>query len=169
MGYGSEISFDEIAEIWSKNLGEQVAYHRGTVEFMDKIMPGGMGIELGEMMEYINNPGYYGGESAIKETNLITPKDVAISHLFIIRIETNEFTAWCHPPYRGQRVSKGKDLVSRRLVYLSRRIVKTRIVSKVRTIEWMNIRIAISRQATLLFRIVASDGFLVAVAMPVTG
>lgn len=101
MGYGSEISFDEIAEIWSKNLGERVAYHRGTVEFMDKIMPGGMGIEFGEMMEYINNPGYYGGEAAIEATNLITPKDVAISHHCTVCIETNEFAAWCHPPHRG--------------------------------------------------------------------
>lgn len=78
MGYGSEISFDEIARIWSENLGEQVAYHRGTVEFMDSIMPGGLDIELGEMMEYISDPGYFGGEAAVKAMGLITPKDVSI-------------------------------------------------------------------------------------------
>lgn len=81
MGYGTEISFDEIAQIWSKNLGEEVKYQRSTVEFMDQIMPGGMGIELGEMMEYISNPGYYGGEAAIKELNLITPSDVSFEPL----------------------------------------------------------------------------------------
>ncbi|GAB7336398.1 hypothetical protein MBLNU13_g09117t1 [Cladosporium sp. NU13] len=85
MGYGSEISFDEIAQIWSKNLAEEVAYHRGTVEFMDKVMPGGMGIELGEMMEYINSPGYYGGEAAIKATDLITPNDLGVTRLTEVR------------------------------------------------------------------------------------
>lgn len=81
MGYGSEISFDEIAQIWSENLGEPVAYQRGTVEFMDQIMPGGMGIELGEMMEYISDPGYFGGEAAVEGLGLITPGDVSGSLL----------------------------------------------------------------------------------------
>lgn len=80
MGHGSEIIFDEIARIWSENLRELVAYHRGTVEFMDQIMPGGMGIELGEMTEYISDPGYFGGEAAVKAMDLITPKDVSILH-----------------------------------------------------------------------------------------
>lgn len=89
MGYGTEISFNEIAQIWSKNLGEKVTYHRNTVEFMDQIMPGGMGIELGEMMEYISSPGYFGGDAAVKELNLITPKDVSVLHTFQMRNEAN--------------------------------------------------------------------------------
>lgn len=77
MGYGSEISFDEIAAIWSKNLGQPVKYQRTTVEVIDQMMPGGFGVEIGEMMEYINNPGYFGGEEAIRELNLIEPKEVS--------------------------------------------------------------------------------------------
>lgn len=76
MGYGSLISFEEIARIWSGNVGQTVKYQRCTVEDMDKAMPGGMGRELGEMMEYINNPGYYGGEEAIKELKLVEPHQV---------------------------------------------------------------------------------------------
>ncbi|KAF2756732.1 NAD(P)-binding protein [Pseudovirgaria hyperparasitica] len=85
MAYGTEISFDEIAQIWSQNLGKPVKYQRCTVEFMDKIMPGGMGMELGEMMEYISSPGYYGGDKAVKELGLITPKDLGISGLAEVR------------------------------------------------------------------------------------
>lgn len=76
MGYSSLISFEEIAQIWSRNLGEPVKYQRTTVEAIDKMMPGGFGIEIGEMMEYINSPGYFGGEDAIRELNLIEPKEV---------------------------------------------------------------------------------------------
>jgi hypothetical protein len=76
MGYGSLISFDEIAQIWSQNLGQPVKYQRGTVDAMDKLMPGGVGIELGEMLEYISAPGYFGGEEAVKELGLIEPKEV---------------------------------------------------------------------------------------------
>lgn len=85
MGYSSLISFDEIAEIWSKNLGKSVKYQRSTVDVMDKIMPGGVGKELGEMMEYISSPGYFGGEEAVKELGLIEPKDVGVSGLTEVR------------------------------------------------------------------------------------
>jgi hypothetical protein len=30
------------------------------------------------MMEYISDPGYFGGEAAVKAMGLITPKDVSI-------------------------------------------------------------------------------------------
>jgi len=85
MGFGCEISFEEIAQIWTQNLGERVTYHRGTVEFMDQIMPGGMGMELGEMMEYISSPGYYGGKAAIEGTGLIRPQDLGEFHLTDVR------------------------------------------------------------------------------------
>ncbi|EGP90279.1 uncharacterized protein MYCGRDRAFT_91165 [Zymoseptoria tritici IPO323] len=58
------------------NLGVEVKYQRGTVDAMDKLMPGGMGMEFGEALEYLNSPGYYGGEAAIRELNLITPDDL---------------------------------------------------------------------------------------------
>ncbi|KAF2117362.1 hypothetical protein BDV96DRAFT_518320 [Lophiotrema nucula] len=76
MGYGSLISFNEVAEIWSRNLGQPVKYKRSTVEDMDQMIPGGIGRELGEMMEYISSPGYFGGEEAVKELNLIEPKEL---------------------------------------------------------------------------------------------
>jgi hypothetical protein len=85
MGYSSEISFDEIVEIWSKKLGKTVNYHRSTVDDMDKMMPGGVGRELGEMMEYISDPGYFGGEDAIKELGAITPKDLGVTGLSDVR------------------------------------------------------------------------------------
>lgn len=59
----------------------EVKYQRGTVEAMDKLMPGGMGMEFGEALEYLNSPGYYGGEAAIRELNLITPDDVSTNLL----------------------------------------------------------------------------------------
>lgn len=64
------------------------------VEFMDKIMPGGMGIELGEMMEYMSNPGYHGGEAAIKAMDLITPKDVMLSLHHLMRTSVNWLNSW---------------------------------------------------------------------------
>lgn len=85
MGYGSEISFDEVAAIWSKNLGQSVKYQRTTTEVMDQMMPGGFGIEIGEMMEYINDPGYFGGEEAIKELNLIEPSELGSIPLTEVR------------------------------------------------------------------------------------
>ena len=81
LGYGSEITFDEIAEIWSKKLGKDVKYQRSTVDDMDKMMPGGVGKELGEMFEYFSDPGYFGGEEAIKELGAITPEDLGVSGL----------------------------------------------------------------------------------------
>ncbi|KAJ4304873.1 hypothetical protein N0V90_000401 [Kalmusia sp. IMI 367209] len=85
MGFGSFISFDEIVEIWSHNLGKPVTYHRSTVDDMDKAMPGGLGRELGEMMEYINDPGYFGGDEAVKALNLIPPKQLEDMNLTDVR------------------------------------------------------------------------------------
>lgn len=77
-GFSTLITFNEIAQIWSENLGHTVHYKRGTVDDLDKMMPGGVGRELGEMMEYISDPGYFGGEEAVKAMNLITPSDVSL-------------------------------------------------------------------------------------------
>ncbi|KJX92904.1 hypothetical protein TI39_contig4602g00001 [Zymoseptoria brevis] len=85
MGYTSEISFNEIAQILGKNLGVEVKYQRGTVKAMDKLMPGAMGMEFGETLEYLNSPGYYGGEAAIRELSLITPDDLGTFQLTEVR------------------------------------------------------------------------------------
>ncbi|KAF2021444.1 NAD(P)-binding protein [Aaosphaeria arxii CBS 175.79] len=85
MGFSSQISFNEIAQIWSKSIGEPVKFVPNTVEDVDKAMPGGHGRELGEMMAYINDPGYFGGEEAVKELNLITPQDLGVTGLSNVR------------------------------------------------------------------------------------
>ena len=45
-----------------------------TVDDMDKMMPGGMGEELGEMFAYAAEFGYDGGDPSV-----ITPKDVSLA------------------------------------------------------------------------------------------
>ncbi|KAF2715732.1 NAD(P)-binding protein [Pleomassaria siparia CBS 279.74] len=85
MGFSSIITFDEIAQIFSKSLGKEVKYQRSTVDSMDQMMPGGVGRELGEMMEYISSPGYYGGDEAVKELGLIEPKELGVEGLTDVR------------------------------------------------------------------------------------
>jgi len=77
-GYRGTISPEEIAEFLSKETGKKVQYFRGSVDFLDQAMPGGVGRELGEMFEYISDPGYYGGEEAAKALGYITAEDVSM-------------------------------------------------------------------------------------------
>jgi hypothetical protein len=86
MGYSGLISFNEVADLWSKKLGKPIKYQRSTVDDMDRVMPGGIGREIGEMMEYINDPGYFGGEEAVRDLGLIEPKDLGVSDLTDVRV-----------------------------------------------------------------------------------
>jgi hypothetical protein len=97
MGYGNLISFDEIAQIWSQNLGQPVRFQRNTVKVLDELMPGGLGREIGEMMEYINVPGYFGGEEAIKELGLIEPKEVIKSPAIAYERANHESSLVAYP------------------------------------------------------------------------
>ena|SRR5690242_12481844 len=85
MGYSGFISFDEIAQIWSEKLGKQIKFHRSTVDDLDRAIPGGVGKEIGEMMEYISDPGYFGGQEAAEELGLVKPEELGVSGLTDVR------------------------------------------------------------------------------------
>lgn len=85
MGYSGFISFDELAELWSTKLGKKITFQRSTVDVMDQLMPGGVGREIGEMMEYISDPGYFGGQEAVEELGLVKPEELGVSGLTDVR------------------------------------------------------------------------------------
>jgi hypothetical protein len=62
MGYGSQISFDDHCSDLERRAQRAgcVVHKRSTAEFMDWIMPNGMGVYSGEMMECISNSSYFG-------------------------------------------------------------------------------------------------------------
>ena len=79
MAYSCTMTLGNVARTLSEKSGKTVKYAKNTTADLEGFMPGGVGREMGEMMEYINMAelGYYGGPEAIKELHLIHPKDVS--------------------------------------------------------------------------------------------
>lgn len=61
-GYGTSISWNDWLKLWGKFHGVQASYKEVSVQDWDKLLPGGLGRELGEMMAYSAEIGYYGKE-----------------------------------------------------------------------------------------------------------
>ncbi len=63
LGYGGEkISWSRFMELFSEVNNVKASFEPNTVEDWDKMMPGGMGRELGEMFAYFGEFGYEGGD-----------------------------------------------------------------------------------------------------------
>ncbi|KAH6620598.1 hypothetical protein C7974DRAFT_316877 [Boeremia exigua] len=73
-----------------KKLGQKIVFQRSTVEAIDKIIPGGVGREIGEMLEYMSDPGYFGGEQAVRDLGLIKPEAIGVSGLTDVRKHLQE-------------------------------------------------------------------------------
>ncbi|KAI9840666.1 MAG: hypothetical protein M1837_001390 [Sclerophora amabilis] len=73
LGWGSITTWNEWTKLWSEHCGVPARYVSRSVEFFDQIMPGGLGIELGEMYAYTAEFGYDGNDPSV-----IHPKDVGI-------------------------------------------------------------------------------------------
>ncbi|KAI9761189.1 MAG: hypothetical protein M1835_008219, partial [Candelina submexicana] len=71
LGYGGEkTSWSEFMRLFGEANGVKARFEPNTVDDYDKIMPGGMGRELGEMFAYMGEFGYDGGDPEV-----INPKD----------------------------------------------------------------------------------------------
>lgn len=66
LAYGSLISFKDFMELWVKILKVPGgSYKQLSIEDVDRILPGGMGREVGEGWEYMGEFGYDGGDPTI--------------------------------------------------------------------------------------------------------
>lgn len=67
------MTWPEYVKLWSKTLGVPAVFERFTLDDMDKLGPGGFGIEIGEMHAYAMEFGYWGGDPSI-----VLPADVSL-------------------------------------------------------------------------------------------
>ncbi|CZT09590.1 related to nitrogen metabolic regulation protein nmr [Rhynchosporium graminicola] len=74
LAFGDLITWSEYVALWSKTTGYPAAFEKSTVAAMDKIAPGGYGEEIGEMLAYAQDFGYWAKE----DTSVIFPKDLGI-------------------------------------------------------------------------------------------
>ena len=73
LGYGSMASWKEFLKIWCDTIGVPYGgYDEVPIEVIEKMMPGGLGKEIGEMFAYAAEFGYDGSDPSI-----IHPKDVS--------------------------------------------------------------------------------------------
>jgi hypothetical protein len=59
LGYGSMLTGDEYMELWSRVLGVEGRYNAVSVGHFDKLVPGGLGREIGENHAYSAEFGYF--------------------------------------------------------------------------------------------------------------
>lgn len=69
-------------KVWGEILGVNARYEEVSIEQWDKEIPGGLGIELAEMMAFSAEFGPNGGDAAA-----IHPKDVSVSFVSFSRAE----------------------------------------------------------------------------------
>ena len=75
LAYGSMESWEEYLKVFCKVHNVKYGgYDELSLEDMDKMMPGGLGMELGEMFAYVAEFGYDGGDPSI-----ISAKDVSLA------------------------------------------------------------------------------------------
>lgn len=66
------LSWKEYCELWGKILGVSCRYEEMTVSEWQKIMPGPIGKEIGDMWVYLSEFGYDGHDPGV-----VLPKDVS--------------------------------------------------------------------------------------------
>ncbi|KUJ18857.1 NAD(P)-binding protein [Mollisia scopiformis] len=62
IAYANLITWEEYVKLWSKVTGVPAAFEKATIADHDKIVPGGLGEEVGEMFAYAQEFGYWGGD-----------------------------------------------------------------------------------------------------------
>lgn len=75
LGHGKMTSYDEYTKLWSEINGVQGRYQPNGVADFERMMPGGLGREQGEMFAYMAEFGYDGGNP-----HIIHPIDVSVCH-----------------------------------------------------------------------------------------
>lgn len=65
LGYSSLLSWNEYADLWGKIHNVECHFHRLDREVFENSIPGGVGEELADMLEYIGEFGYDGGDPDI--------------------------------------------------------------------------------------------------------
>ncbi|GIZ44663.1 hypothetical protein CKM354_000785400 [Cercospora kikuchii] len=60
LAYSEQMTWSEFVTLWSKTLGIPAVLERVTLENMDKLAPGGLGLEIGEMHAYASQFTYWG-------------------------------------------------------------------------------------------------------------
>ena len=61
IAYGDLLTWPEFVKLWSKITGAKAEFESSEVADMDKLAPGGLGDELGQMHAYAQEFGYWGG------------------------------------------------------------------------------------------------------------
>jgi hypothetical protein len=74
LGYGSFIGWAEFASLWGKVHGVTCRFERVDRKVLEDAIPGPLGVELADMLEYIGEFGYDG-----RDPSVIHPKDVSTS------------------------------------------------------------------------------------------
>lgn len=72
LGYGSFIGWNEFAALWGKVHGVTCYFKRVDRKVLEEAIPGGVGEELADMLEYIAEFGYDGSDPTV-----VHPKDVS--------------------------------------------------------------------------------------------
>ncbi|GJC85351.1 nmrA-like family domain-containing protein 1 [Colletotrichum liriopes] len=67
------MTWPDYADLWARTVGVPAVFESFTLEDMDKLAPGGFGIEIGEMHAYAIEFGYWGGDPSI-----VLPAEVSL-------------------------------------------------------------------------------------------
>ncbi|KAE9989344.1 hypothetical protein EG327_002821 [Venturia inaequalis] len=73
-GAASVLSWTEYTELWGKVMGVVCTFQQVGDDVLPRLIPGGIGQELGDMIRYIDHFGYYGND----DPTMIWPKDLGI-------------------------------------------------------------------------------------------
>jgi hypothetical protein len=66
LAFGDLMPWADYVKLWSKTTGVPAVFEHSTIEDMDKVAPGGYGIEMAEMYAYAQDFGYWGkGDSSV--------------------------------------------------------------------------------------------------------
>lgn len=73
LAFGDLMTWSEYVQLWSKITGVPAAFEHSTIDELDKVAPGGYGIEIAEMYAYAQDFGYWGKD----DSSVVFARDVS--------------------------------------------------------------------------------------------
>ena len=84
LAYGGLATWTEYLEMWTKATGVAAVLEKVSVEEHAKLHPGGFGEEIGEMLGYMVDVGYHGGDISVTFASDVSLRSLRAVHMLTL-------------------------------------------------------------------------------------
>lgn len=111
-GAASVLSWTEYTELWGKVMGVVCTFQQVGDDVLPRLIPGGIGQELGDMIRYIDHFGYYGNDdpTMIWPKDVSTPPPVPSPYSDLVEAGNRGLALRCRELYQASRLARDHEI-----------------------------------------------------------